>query len=951
MAAKATKRPSRPMIDSVMDNVPPYTGVIAKGGLTNDPRPMVNGRGEAGSIIHIMVDGREAGTAVVASNGTWSFALSKPLTDGEYRLTARASNDVGLSIPSTSYGIQVDTTPPSQPKIETAAEGVQPVLSGRAEAYSTVTVYDGKTMLGTVKTAVDGTWSFQLPVGLSNGKHVLTVTAMDPAGNTSMASAGFDVTVGSVVPPTQPNPVAQALLDEMGRDSGSFNFDRLTNNGTAGRLMSGRVSGTLATGEKVQVSTDGGRTWQDAVMKSDGTWMAIDPNTHTGNWTVQTRVVNEGGTSGPLKAYDVELDTISPNAPSSAIRSGNVIDVSLGGTNAMVGDSVNVMIGDHRITYALTAADIAVGKARVTIPSGIAAMMDEHSSYGAALVDRSGNVSHYLVTRFAEIASSGSGSSGINYKVVDFNNEAPRDLTGGGVPVNFGHFSLSITSKMANQGIRVAGGNTIGSGIKPEAGETGLLIDMQYARFYLNNGEQAQALTLDLGLPSYSVNKKQHAIDFYDEKGVLVYREYFMIDGYFAPGLEIHKYNFVMPSGVKFSSFGFSAWAEWDPPTGRWSQSPGYASGLVWIDNVGFAGEAFGSITPNALVDFNSEAPRDLFGSSALTDFGLFSLSLTSKAAGQGIRVAGGNTIAGGFKPDAGETGLLVDMGCARYYLNNGAHARSLSIDFGLPDVKNNLAIDFYDDAGNMIHRKYLNFGDVATPKFKIYSYTIVMPDDLQFASFGFTQRLIDGQYHWDFQIGLAWIDNIGFGGGSFANSTWQSTTELVPPADIQHVLDTADAAYYGSAHGTEFQVDHVSYFSGTHAGLYGGAGVDTLKLTGANESLDLSKLLNVGGTSKLSSIEIVDITGTGNNTLKLSMSDVLELGHEDVFRADGHTQLMVKGNAGDRVELSGMAGLDAGHWSNQGMVAVNGAAYVVYENSTLNVELLVQSAVTTQLV
>ncbi|MGU7785434.1 hypothetical protein, partial [Burkholderia sp. PU8-34] len=70
------------------------------------------------------------------------------------------------------------------------------------------------------------------PSGLSNGTHALTVTAMDPAGNTSVASAGFDVTIGTVAPP---NPVAQAILDQMGRDSGSFDFDRLTNDGTAGR--------------------------------------------------------------------------------------------------------------------------------------------------------------------------------------------------------------------------------------------------------------------------------------------------------------------------------------------------------------------------------------------------------------------------------------------------------------------------------------------------------------------------------------------------------------------------------------------------------------------------------------------------------------------------------------------------------------------------------------------
>ncbi|WP_033356376.1 Ig-like domain-containing protein, partial [Burkholderia ubonensis] len=108
---KAVTRPSRPTIDAVMDNMPPYTGVIAKGGLTNDPRPSVSGRGTAGSIIHVLVDGREIGTAVVAANGTWSFTMSQSLGDGEYRLTARASNDAGMSVPSTSYGIQVDTTP------------------------------------------------------------------------------------------------------------------------------------------------------------------------------------------------------------------------------------------------------------------------------------------------------------------------------------------------------------------------------------------------------------------------------------------------------------------------------------------------------------------------------------------------------------------------------------------------------------------------------------------------------------------------------------------------------------------------------------------------------------------------------------------------------------------------------------------------------------------------
>ncbi|EMN1930784.1 hypothetical protein RVV18_005263, partial [Burkholderia ambifaria] len=409
---KATTRPSRPTIEAVTDNVPPHTGVIQNGGLTNDSKPTVSGRGDPGSTIHLLVDGVEVGSVVVGANGTWSVALTQPLNDGEYRLTARASNDVGMSVPSTSYGIQVDVTPPSQPKIEAATEGAQPTLSGHAEAYSTVAIYDGTTLLGTTKTNIDGTWTFQLTSPLSNGTHALTVTATDPAGNTSARSDGFDVTVGSVVPPV---PLAKALLDDMGHDSGNLNFDRLTNDGTGGRLLTGHLIGALAAGEKVQVSTDGGRTWLDALMNSDGTWMVTDMNEHGGNWTIQTRVVNGDGAAGEMKVYDVELDTTSPDPVLTAIRSGNVIDVSFAGKNMVVGDAINVMIGDQRISYNLTAADIAAGRVKVTIPAGIAATMDEHASYGVALVDRSGNISDYLVTRFEE-HTSGSGSiGGVNY--------------------------------------------------------------------------------------------------------------------------------------------------------------------------------------------------------------------------------------------------------------------------------------------------------------------------------------------------------------------------------------------------------------------------------------------------------------------------------------------------------------------------------------------------------
>ncbi len=722
----ATKRPSRPMIDSVMDNVPPYTGVIAKGGLTNDARPTVNGRGDAGSIIHVLVDGREVGTAIVAANGTWSFALSQSLRDGEYRLTARASNEAGLSIPSTSYGIQVDTTPPSQPKIEAVAEGVQPVLSGRAEAYSTVTVYDGKTMLGTAKTAVDGTWTFQLPAGLSNGKHALTVTAMDPAGNTSVASAGFDVTIGPVAPPKPP---AQAVLDEMGRDSGIFNFDRLTKDGAAGRLMSGHVSGTLAAGEKVQVSTDGGRTWQDALMKSDGTWVAIDPNSHAAGWSIQTRVVNDAGSTGEISSTSVVLKT-SATAPTGASVQDGMIAVKFTGALVEPGSKLSILIDGKFGMHALTAAEINAGTAKFAVPEG-------SSSIAVAIVDTAGNISSYRsiegVIEFEE----------------NFEKVATTSLEGAGRMASTKYFDVVQVSSP---------GSSWRQGIY-----TGTV-----------------------------VNKDQ-------------------------------------------------TWPCSNPPP----------------------------------------------------------------------------------------TQALTITGRVRLDLHDGVTATRLSFNVGDMTRSERLQVYFYDKNGTLIHTPA---PIVATGGMRQH---VDVDVGKEFTRVEFNQEWVDARQT------FSWVDDLKF------SRQFVDRGEINPPTD-QNL--TGDVAFYAGNEATTFTVSSTSFFSQAGSGAHGGAGIDTLKLIGANEVLDLTALNN-GITEKITGIEILDITGTGNNTLKLSMKDVLNLGHEDLFIQDGHTQLLVKGDVGDRVVLSGMSGLESGSWSNKGLAAIDGYAYNVYENAALNVELIVQHAITTTLV
>uniref|UniRef100_UPI001FC7EC88 hypothetical protein n=1 Tax=Burkholderia ambifaria TaxID=152480 RepID=UPI001FC7EC88 len=289
--------------------------------------------------------------------------------------------------------------------------------------------------------------------------------------------------------------------------------------------------------------------------------------------------------------------------------------------------------------------------------------------------------------------------------------------------------------------------------------------------------------------------------------------------------------------------------------------------------------------------------------------------------------------------------GQLQFVGGIKVTLNGfGAHR----IDF---DFKNkppgagesisvNAGITYFDKSGKVIGSHYLG-------GYEWTSNTFVAPDGKEIGSF-----VISSQKSSDRFSGYNWasLSNMTFDkGGGGDSGIWQTGVE---PVHENQIVVELSGAYHGGAGNDVFSVADVRYFDGADTGVHGGVGTDTLKLTGAGQTLDVSKLLNVGGHDKISSIEVIDITGAGNNTLKLSMRDVLELGHENVFRTDGHTQLMVNGNAGDRVELSGMDGLDLwrGQWTDQGLIAVNGQAYRVYENAALHVELLVQSSVSTQL-
>ena len=251
-----------------------------------------------------------------------------------------------------------------------------PTVSGTAEPGSTVTVYDGPTVVGTATTDSSGHWSVATnPLG--GGTNTLTTTETNSQGITSAPSGGTQITVAGNPLPTPTTPTTSVLTGA-----------NVPLQGTGG-----------IPGATVQV-LDNGTVIGTATVTASGAWSYTAP-LPAGSDAITVRQVDSNGDVGPVSAplaitaYTVTAPvisgpvnggTVSTSTPfvTGTAQPGSVVKVYDGGV--LVGTTTATASGAWSLTTSALANGTNVLTTTATNPENVTSLTS-----GATAITVAGN--------------------------------------------------------------------------------------------------------------------------------------------------------------------------------------------------------------------------------------------------------------------------------------------------------------------------------------------------------------------------------------------------------------------------------------------------------------------------------------------------------------------------------------------------------------------------------
>jgi uncharacterized repeat protein (TIGR03803 family) len=353
-------------------------------GVSDTSGQTLTGTAEGGALVTVYDNGAKIGTATAAASGAWVYTLGH-MADGVHGLTATATDAAGnTGAYSTALTFTVDTVIPD-PDVLAATVGGDGVttVSGTAETGTTVTLYDGSSLVGTAPVESNGNWSYAVGVLANGSSHSYAVTATDAAGNVSPESSALSFTVGAT-PPAKPSEPTDASAH-----NGWVN--------AAGDTAAQTIGGTADAGALVTIF-DHGIQVATAIADSSGVWswkvgVLADGSAHS---YAVTATDSSGLTSAMSDALAFTVDTTAPGAPTGltdAAILGGIVNQARDTAGQMVTGKAEagalVTIFDNGTKLGTVIANAVTGAWSLAL--GV--LIDGAHSLTATAADAAGNVS------------------------------------------------------------------------------------------------------------------------------------------------------------------------------------------------------------------------------------------------------------------------------------------------------------------------------------------------------------------------------------------------------------------------------------------------------------------------------------------------------------------------------------------------------------------------------
>ncbi|WP_146089546.1 Ig-like domain-containing protein, partial [Acinetobacter ursingii] len=308
----------------------------------------ITGNTEPGADVTVTLPDGSTITGKADENGNIDIKVPSPAAEGDYSVVVKDQAGNESPVSDVTYS---DSVAPAAPTANINHAGTE--VTGTAEAGSMVIVRDAKNnIVGQIIAGNDGTYKVTLSPAVNNGEE-LVVTATDSAGNVSSET---EITAPDITPPA-------AIIDivSISDDTGISDSDFITSDTSL--TINGKLTGTLETNEHAQISIDGGATWLDLTVDTEGQWSFVDDRTLTnGNYDYAVRVVDDAGNVGSTDSQTVVVDA---SVPVNSITVDTLFSADT--TPTITGTYANAMKGNDFIQVTVNGKTYTQGDGYLTV--------------------------------------------------------------------------------------------------------------------------------------------------------------------------------------------------------------------------------------------------------------------------------------------------------------------------------------------------------------------------------------------------------------------------------------------------------------------------------------------------------------------------------------------------------------------------------------------------------